>query len=221
MTRPAEQNGIDQLARKSGYGGDTRPTRRGFLVVLIVAILAVGPAGALFAGGKSDPATGAQPKTIVFIPKSTDVTYWLFLRKGAVDKANELGYTVQYQGVSRESDVTGEVNLVRNVVSSHPAGILCAATDAQALVAPVEDGIKAGVPIIMVDSGVSSDAPYASITTDNYNGGYQLGKKLADLIGGKGKVINLGITAGSQTGRERNDGFLAAMKEYPGIAVLP
>jgi len=203
---------IDRLARKFGYGGHTR---RRFLVVLIVAILAM---GALFAGGT---ATGAEPKTIVFIPKSTDVTYWLFLRKGAVDKAKELGYTVQYQGVSRESDVTGEVNLVRNVVSSHPAGILCAATDAQALVPPVEEGIKAGVPIIMVDSGVNSDAPDASITTDNYNGGYQLGKKLADLIGGKGKVINLGITAGSQTGRERNDGFLAAMKEYPGITVLP
>ncbi len=28
---------------------------------------------------------------IVFIPKSTDVTYWLFLRKGAADKGNELG----------------------------------------------------------------------------------------------------------------------------------
>src|SRR5215475_9728755 len=107
MARPAEQSRIDQLAGKSGYGGHTSRTRRGFLVVLIVAILAAGPAGALFAAGKPDPATGAQSKTIVFIPKSTDVTYWLFLRKGAVDKANELGYTVQYQGVSRESDVTG------------------------------------------------------------------------------------------------------------------
>jgi ribose transport system substrate-binding protein len=186
--------------------------------VLVAIVLALGTGTAVFAGGKAE---GAKSKRIVFIPKSTDVTYWLFLRKGAADKAKELGYTVEYQGVSRESDVTGEVNLVRNVVSSRPAGILCAATDAQALVPPIEEGIKAGVPIIMVDSGVNSDAPYASITTDNYNGGYQLGKVLADLIGGRGKVINLGITAGSQTGRERNDGFLAAMKEYPGIKVLP
>jgi ABC-type sugar transport system substrate-binding protein len=73
----------------------------------------------------------------------------------------------------------------------------------------------------MVDSGVNSDAPLASITTDNFNGGYQLGKVLANLIGGKGKVINLGITAGSQTGRERDQGFLAAMKENPDITVLP
>src|SRR5262249_34037198 len=70
MTRPAEQSRIHQLARKSGYGGHTSRTRRGFLVVLIVAILATGPVGALFAGGKPDPATGAQAKTIVFIPKS-------------------------------------------------------------------------------------------------------------------------------------------------------
>src|SRR5208283_1681722 len=128
---------------------------------------------------------------------------------------------LQYQGVSKESDVTGEVNLVRNVASSQPAGILCAATDAQALAPPVEEAIKAGVPIIMVDSGVNSDAPHASITTDNVDGAYQLGKKLAALIGGKGKVINLGITAGSQTGKERDEGFLKAMKEHPDIKVLP
>jgi ribose transport system substrate-binding protein len=175
---------------------------------------------AIGAGGATG-AAAAESKAIVFIPKSTDVTYWLFLRKGAADKAKELGYDLQYQGVSRESDVTGEVNLVRNVASSHPAGMLVAATDAQALAAPVEEAIKAGVPIIMVDSGVNSDAPYASITTDNADGGYQLGKRLADLIGGKGKVINLGITAGSQTGKERDEGFLKAMKEHPDIKVLP
>jgi len=191
-----------------------------FLWILVAAVLAVGTGTLAFAGGQKE-AGGAKSKTIVFIPKSTDVTYWLFLRKGAADKAKELGYTVSYQGVSRESDVTGEVNLVRNTVTSRPAGILCAATDAQALVPPIEEGIKAGTPIIMVDSGVNSDAPLASITTDNFNGGYQLGKVLANLIGGKGKVINLGITAGSQTGRERDQGFLAAMKENPDITVLP
>jgi len=55
----------------------------------------------------------------------------------------------------------------------------------------------------------------------NFNGGYQLGKKLAELIGGKGKVINLGITVGSQTGRERNDGFLIDGAILPYAAVLP
>ena len=203
------QNRCEQPTASVGYS----KSRRRFLFSLMATTVAIG-------AGAAGTARAAS-KTIVFIPKSTDVTYWLFLRKGAADKAKELGYTLQYQGVSRESDVTGEVNLLRNVISSQPAGILCAATDAQALVPPVEEGIKAGVPIIMVDSGVNSDAPNANITTDNYNGGYQLGKKLAQLMDGKGKVINLGITAGSQTGKERDQGFLAAMKEYADIKVLP
>lgn len=162
-----------------------------------------------------------KPDTIVFIPKSTDVTYWLFLRKGAADKGKELGYKVDYQGVARESEIAGQVSLVSNIAASKPAGILMAATDAKALIPPVEQAIKAGVPIIMVDSGVDSDAPYASITTDNYDGAYKGGKLLAEMIGGKGKVINLGITAGSETGIQRSEGFIDAIKEYPNIELLP
>ncbi|MBD3305844.1 substrate-binding domain-containing protein [candidate division KSB3 bacterium] len=183
------------------------------LIIAIVMVAVLMPSASLVFAQKSD--------TIVFIPKSTDVTYWLFLRKGAADKAKELGYKVDYQGVARESEIAGQVNLVRNVVSSKPAGILMAATDAKALVPPVEEGIEEGVPIIMVDSGVDSDAPYASITTDNYDGAYQAGKLLAEMIGGKGKVINLGITAGSETGIQRSQGFIDAIEEFPDITLLP
>lgn len=163
-----------------------------------------------------------QSKTIVFIPKSTDVTYWLFLRKGATDKAKELGYTLDYQGVATEADVAGQVNLVNNIVATKPAGILLAATDARALQPAVENGIKAGIPIVMVDSGIEDKTiPIANITTDNFDGAYRAGLLLADMIGGKGKVANIGITAGSQTGRERSDGFIEAMKNFPNIQVLP
>lgn len=182
------------------------------LVVLLVVFTFLLPSALVFA---------QKPDTIVFIPKSTDVTYWLFLRKGAADKGKELGYKIDYQGVARESEIAGQVSLVSNIAASKPAGILMAATDAKALVPPVEQAIKDGVPIIMVDSGVDSDAPYASITTDNFDGAYQAGKLLAEMIGKKGKVINLGITAGSETGVQRSEGFIKAIGEYPDIELLP
>lgn len=183
-----------------------------FVVSLLITVLLMLSVTVVFAQ-KSD--------TIVFIPKSTDVTYWLFLRKGAADKGKELGYKVDYQGVARESEIAGQVSLVQNIVATKPAGILMAATDAKALVPPVEAAIKAGVPIIMVDSGVDSDAPLASITTDNFDGSYKAGKLLAEMIGKKGKVINLGITAGSETGVQRSEGFIKAIGEYPDIQLLP
>ena len=58
-----------------------------------------------------------KPDTIVFIPKSTDVTYWLFLRKGAADKGKELGYKIDYQGVARESEIAGQVSNKRLNIS--------------------------------------------------------------------------------------------------------
>ena len=190
----------------------------------LVTVLLVAGAGSVFARGTAESggkAAVSGSNTIVFIPKSTDVTYWLFLRKGASDKAKELGYKLDYQGVARESDVAGQVNLVRNVAATMPAGILLAATDATALVDPVKEAMAAGVPVVMVDSGVNADVAVASITTDNYDGARKAGELLAKMVGGSGKLINLGITAGSETGNQRDKGFLDALTAFPSITALP
>jgi len=162
----------------------------------------------------------AQSKTIVFIPKSTSATFYLFLVKGAKDRAKELGYTIDYQGPANEADINQQVDLVRNITAKKPAGILLAALDSKALIPAVESAIKAGVPVVMVDSGVDSDAPYGSITCDNYKGGYDAGVQMAKLLNGKGLVANLGIQAGSVSA-QRSMGFNDAIAKYPGMKVLP
>jgi ribose transport system substrate-binding protein len=96
-----------------------------------------------------------------------------------------------------------------------------AATDAEALIAPVEEAIAAGVPVVMVDSGINSDAPYAYIATDNVGAAADGARILAELIGESGKVGNLGILAGSHTGAQRDDGFLDEIANYPDITMLP
>lgn len=158
--------------------------------------------------------------TIVFIPKSTSATFYLFLVKGASDRAKELGYTIDYQGPSTETDLSGQVDLVRNISRSKPAGILLAALDSKALIPPVTEAMKSGVPVAMVDSGIDSDVPVASITCDNYEGGYMAGVEMARLLGGKGLVANLGIQAGSVSS-QRSVGFNDAIAKYPNMKVLP
>ncbi len=168
------------------------------------------------------PAAAGEKGTIVFIPKSTDVSYWLFVKAGVEAAAKELGYKTDYQGVPREIDIAQQVDLVRNIASTKPAGIVMAATDAKALVPAVEDAIKMGVPLVTVDSGVDSDAPLAYFATDNVAGGAEGARWLCKAIGGKGKVGDLGILAGSQTGREREQGFADTMaKECPDVKVVP
>jgi len=165
-------------------------------------------------------AQGANQGTIVFIPKSTSATFYLFLVKGAKDRAKELGYTIDYQGPASESEVASQVDLVRNITRSKPAGILLAALDSKGLIPPVEDADKAGVPVVMVDSGIDSDIPKASVTTNNYQGGYEAGVQMAKLLGEKGLVANLGIQAGSVSS-QRSLGFNDAIAKYPNMKVLP
>jgi len=158
--------------------------------------------------------------TIVFIPKSTSATFYLFLVKGAQDKAKELGYTIDYQGPATEADIASQVDLVRNITSKKPAGILLAALDSKALIPPVEEAMKAGVPVVMVDSGIDSTAPVASITTDNYKGGTMAGDEMVKELGGKGTVADLGIQAGSVSS-QRSKGFDDVIAKTSGMKVLP
>jgi len=190
--------------------------RRAWMTLVIVAFVG----GGLAFGGWAPWSAGAE-KTAVFIPKATNSTFWLALLKGAQDAGKKLGYNVLYQGVADQTDIAGQVNIVNDMVSRKVSGILIAATDAKALAPAVESAIKKGVPVITVDSGVDSDAPYAYIATDNLGAARLAADTLAALINLKGVVGDIGITAGSVTGRQREDGFVSRMKQkYPGIRVV-
>ena len=190
--------------------------RRAWMTLMLVAVVG----GGLAFGGWAPWSAGAE-KTAVFIPKATNSTFWLALLKGAQDAGKKLGYKVLYQGVADQTDIAGQVNIVNDMVSRKVSGILIAATDAKALAPAVENAIKKGVPVITVDSGVDSDAPYAYIATDNLGAAKVAADTLAALINLKGVVGDIGITAGSVTGRQREDGFVSRMKEkYPGIRVV-
>ena len=163
----------------------------------------------------------AADKTLAWIPKSTDSSFWLAIKRGAEKAGEELGYEVLYVGVQDQTNIPGQINLVNDMVTRRIDGILIAATDAKALSDPVTKAIEAGVPVITVDSGIDPDTSLAYIATDNIGAARLAAQKLAELIGGTGKVGDIGITAGSQTGYERENGFLEEIKNHPDIEVLP
>lgn len=189
------------------------------LMVLTLVVACVAPTPVVQTT-EEEPAAGAESLgEIVFIPKSTSATFYLFLVKGAQDKANELGYTIDYIGPDTEADIAEQVDLVRNITRKKPAGILLAALDSEALIPPVVEAMEAGVPVAMADSGINSDAPLASIITDQYAGGFMAGEEMAKLLGEKGLVANLGIQAGSVSAG-RSVGFAEAIAQYPEMSVL-
>ncbi len=171
-------------------------------------------------------AVSAQTYEVAVIPKGTTHEFWKSIHAGAIAAAGELkaeGITVNviWKGPLREDDREQQVQVVENFTGRRVSGLVLAPLDARALVAPTEEAVRAGIPVVIIDSGLKSTAPVSTVSTDNYKGGVLGARRLGELLGGKGKVILLRVLAGSTSTEQREAGFLDTLaKEFPGLQIL-
>ncbi|MGO4839510.1 substrate-binding domain-containing protein, partial [Rhizobiaceae sp. 2RAB30] len=102
-----------------------------------------------------------------------------------------------------------------------PAAIGFAALDSQAAIPLLQQAKDAKIPVVAFDSGVDSDIPVATASTNNLAAAALAADKMAELIGGEGKVALVVHDQTSRTGIDRRDGFVNRMKEaHPKIEIV-
>ncbi|MBP6508208.1 MAG: substrate-binding domain-containing protein [Opitutaceae bacterium] len=174
----------------------------------------------------SSPGFAAESYQVAVIPKGTTHEFWKSIHAGAIKaaaefKAEGIDVNVIWKGPLREDDREQQVQVVENFIARRISGIVLAPLDARGLVAPVETAVGAGIPVVIIDSGLNSNLPVSTVSTDNYKGGVLGARRLATLLDGKGKIILLRVLAGSTSTEQREAGFLDTIqKEYPGLEVL-
>jgi ribose transport system substrate-binding protein len=177
----------------------------------VLALLA-----SLACGGKRE----VGRTTIAVIPKGTSHVFWQSIHAGAAKAASELNVEIVWRGPLREDDRDSQVSEVEGFVSRGVSGIVLAPLDESALAVPVANAVQRGIPVVIIDSGLKGEGYVSFVATDNRKGGRLAGEQLARLLGGKGKVVLLRYTEGSDSTNNREEGFLEAMKDNPGIQVL-
>jgi ribose transport system substrate-binding protein len=168
---------------------------------------------------------GAETLTIAVIPKGTTHEFWKSIHAGAVKAQRELeaaGTPVRlfWKGPLREDDRDQQIQVVENFTTRGVSGIVLAPLDAQALIAPVRAAKSAGIPTVVIDSALNSDAPAAAVMTDNFKGGQLAADHLATLLGGRGRILMLRYAVGSASTEAREAGFLDALKKHPGLQLV-
>lgn len=184
--------------------------------------------GLLFASLVMLPACGEGGKNagpgrlrLAVIPKGTQHEYWKSVHAGALAAARELGIDIEWQGPQSEGDREGQVRVVENFVNAGVQGIVLAPLDATALVRPVEEAARAGIPTVVIDSGLNTKKRVAFVATDNYQGGVLAAGCLGELLAGKGQILVLRYQEGSASTMQREQGFLDTLqKDFPGVVVL-
>jgi ribose transport system substrate-binding protein len=175
--------------------------------------------------GQSGTAQGKK-LTIAVIPKGTTHEFWKSIHAGSLKAANEFksqGINVDliWKGPLREDDREQQIQVVEGFVSQGVNGIVLAPLDNRALVRPIEEAQRAGVPSVIIDSGLESGVTTSFVATDNRQGGAMAADRLGELMGGKGKALLLRYQEGSASTNDREEGFLGRMKEkYPAIQLV-
>ena len=85
----------------------------------------------------------------------------------------------------------------------------------------LEKAKAAGIPVVGFDSGVDSDIPVTTATTDNVAAAALAADKMVELIGGSGEVAIIAHDQTSRTGIDRVKGFTDQIKsKYPNVTIV-
>jgi ribose transport system substrate-binding protein len=188
----------------------------------VTALLAVVAAAACGGGDR-------QPAGIVigFVPKGSTHEHWKRVRIGAENAAAEYtaaGTPVQviWKGPLREDDREQQLQVVEGFTSQGVSGIVLAPLDSSALRRPVEEAARVGIPTVIFDSALATPNPTVSyVSTDNGKGGHLAGRRMGELLAGKGTVLLLRYQEGSAATEEREQGFLDELRTgFPGVTVI-
>jgi len=177
-------------------------------------------AGALAVAAGTGLARG-QETTIALISKGFQHQFWQAVKAGADQAGKELGVTVTFEGPDNETQVDKQMDMLSAALARKPSALGFAALDSQAAIPLLQQAHDAGIPIIAFDSGVDSDLPLTTCTTDNLAAAALAADKMAELIGSEGKIAVVAHDQTSRTGIDRRDGFVNQIKaKYPNIEIV-
>jgi ribose transport system substrate-binding protein len=184
-------------------------------VVVASSVLAV--AGALVVGGWARAAD--KKPTFVMVTKAVHPYYEPCYEgfKAAADK-----YGVKAQRVDpQKMELSMQVRVIEDLIARDVDGIAISAVDDAGLVPVIADATKAGIKVVTFDAPAPSSEALTYIGTDNKTAGFEAGKRMAEILKGKGKLVILQGGLGAANLNLRTQGFKEAIAKHgPGIKIL-
>ena len=172
---------------------------------------------ALVAGACQKPYHQPEER-YVLVAANVDLPYWQEAAAGLNDIGKTAGVKVEMVGPSSFSP-SEELAAFQKVVSEHPSGILVSVTDPNLFKDPIDHAILQDIPVICLDADAPESHRILFIGTDNFRAGQESGKHMAELLGGQGRVLIIGL-GGQLNTEERTRGVNEALKKYPGVKVI-
>ena len=166
-------------------------------------------------------ASAQQQQYIPLISKGFQHQFWQAVKSGAEQAGKDYNVRITFEGPETEAMVDKQIDMLSSALAKHPAAIGFAALDSKAAIPLLKKAQAAKIPVIAFDSGVDSDIPMTTATTDNKAAAALAADKMAQLIGDSGEVALVVHDQTSRTGIDRRDGFVDRIKSaHPNVKVV-
>lgn len=207
------------MRRRGGFAKATvGPTRASAAVVALLAI--AGGLCVVGAGCKRDDGNSDTP-VVAVVPKGTSHVFWQSIHAGAIKAGREFGVKIEFMGPASEKESDKQRSIVEDFLVRRVAGIVLAPCDENVLVPVIGQAHASKIPLVIIDSGANTDQYVSFVATDNYQGGVLGARRLAEVLGGKGRVLLVKYAPGSASTTQRENGFRDTItKEFPPITIV-
>lgn len=152
-----------------------------------------------------------------FVSANISLPYWQEAQAGFHDAARVLGVKAEFTGPATYSP-DEELVAFQKAVDRHPSGILISPTRPELFQDAIDKAVKAGIPVICIDSDAPDSRRVMFVGTDNYQAGLQSGTRIAEVLSRKGRIVVITIT-GQYNLDERLRGVQDALKKYPNVKI--
>jgi len=201
---------------------------RGIVVLASVLTVVVAGCGSVHESGGGGGGSGGTekksgPLRLAVVPKAVGFDFWNQVKTGAQCAASkQKDVKVQWDGVTAETDVTGQVNLLQNFITQGVDGLVYAATDAKVLADVSNQALQQKIPVVNIDSGTDPQPKQVPLfATDNVASAEKVPDLMANAIGKQGgDIAFIPFQRGTSTNEQRAKGFKTGLKQHPELKLV-
>lgn len=174
----------------------------------------------MLAGALAVGAAAEDQFVIGYAQRATDVAYTIHMMDDNLAYAKENFPDITFQTTDAQGDAAKQSSDIEDLIAADVDLIMVSPLTTDGLTDAVQTAMDAGIPVVTMDRTVDCDVT-VKVIGDNYGMGVMAADKLAEMMDGKGNVIEICGTTGASATIDRQGGFEDTLAEkYPDIKVV-
>ena len=168
--------------------------------------------------------------TVTMVGKDSESGFWKQVHAGSEQAVEDLNTALGYTGdakaeliydASAAGDVAEQIDIIDQMLDKNPDALIVGFVDINSGKTQLELAESNGVPVFSVDSAIENSLIVSTSQTDNYQAGAEAARQLASLMGDSGQAALLVHSSETETGIERERGFIDEMEQnHPDIEIV-